>query len=234
MITREDRLKYYSDMFGHIEDDKKRETAIRKALDTALDIRKFEITLYWERAKYFWVFIAASFAGYFWALQQKEPNQQIDNIIFVLNCFGIVATYAWFLVIRGSKYWQENWELHVDYLEDELQGILYKYVKTNRNVVSSGLLNSYSFSVSKINLYLCIFLVSFWLILLAWFFTEKCFMGITPGSWVIRLGSLLLAITFVCSASYVCRTKDAKKKMGITDSDFVSRNEYRDNTKDEV
>ncbi|OGU06912.1 MAG: hypothetical protein A2075_04820 [Geobacteraceae bacterium GWC2_58_44] len=114
MITREDRLKYFSDMFGHIEDDKKREAAIRKALDTALDIRKFEITLYWERAKYFWVFIAASFAAYFWALQQKNPDQQIDNIIFVLNCFGIVTTYAWFLVIRGSKYWQENWELHVD------------------------------------------------------------------------------------------------------------------------
>lgn len=35
-----------------------------KALELALDIRKFEIELYWKRATYFWTFIAAAFGGY--------------------------------------------------------------------------------------------------------------------------------------------------------------------------
>ena len=40
------------------------ETKKEKALDHALDIRKFEIELYWKRAAYFWTFIAATLAGY--------------------------------------------------------------------------------------------------------------------------------------------------------------------------
>ena len=35
-----------------------------KALERALDIRKFEIDLYWKRAAYFWTFIAATLAGF--------------------------------------------------------------------------------------------------------------------------------------------------------------------------
>ncbi|EIJ8446517.1 hypothetical protein LJP04_004306, partial [Salmonella enterica] len=43
-----------------LDDAKKNE----KALTYALDIRKFEIDLYWKRASYFWAFIAATFAGF--------------------------------------------------------------------------------------------------------------------------------------------------------------------------
>ncbi|MGI0133587.1 MAG: hypothetical protein ACREBW_01340 [Candidatus Micrarchaeaceae archaeon] len=37
----------------------------REALNLAVDVRKFEIGLYWQRAAYFWALIAAAFAGYF-------------------------------------------------------------------------------------------------------------------------------------------------------------------------
>ena len=43
---------------------KESETRAGRALAYALDIRKFEIELYWKRATYFWGFIAAAFAGY--------------------------------------------------------------------------------------------------------------------------------------------------------------------------
>ena len=47
----------YSSLF-EFEDD---ESKLReKALDLALDIRKFEIELYWKRAAYFWGFIGAA------------------------------------------------------------------------------------------------------------------------------------------------------------------------------
>ncbi|MDP3063542.1 MAG: hypothetical protein Q8O40_10115 [Chloroflexota bacterium] len=35
-----------------------------KALEYALDVRKFEIGLYWSRATYFWTLITAAFAGH--------------------------------------------------------------------------------------------------------------------------------------------------------------------------
>ncbi len=37
----------------------------KRALERAIDIRKFEIDLYWKRAAYFWTFIAATSAGFF-------------------------------------------------------------------------------------------------------------------------------------------------------------------------
>lgn len=35
----------------------------KKALENILDIRKFEIEMYWKRATYFWTFIGAVFVG---------------------------------------------------------------------------------------------------------------------------------------------------------------------------
>lgn len=40
-----------------------------KALNQALDIRKFEIELYWKRATYFWTFIGATMAGFLGRIQ---------------------------------------------------------------------------------------------------------------------------------------------------------------------
>ncbi len=40
------------------------ETDVKKALELALEIRKFEIELYWKRATYFWAFITIALAGY--------------------------------------------------------------------------------------------------------------------------------------------------------------------------
>jgi len=112
-ITQEQYENYFSP-------EKKRE----KALEYALDIRKFEIELYWQRATYFWTFIGAIFAGYF-AVQASETALRQDLAV-VLSCLGFVFSIAWLCVNRGSKQWQENWENHVDSLEDNVIGPLYK------------------------------------------------------------------------------------------------------------
>ena len=46
------------------EGDREREgdNELNKTFQNALDIRKFEIELYWKRTTYFWAFIASSFA----------------------------------------------------------------------------------------------------------------------------------------------------------------------------
>lgn len=98
-----------------------------KRLEAILDIRKFEIDLYWKRATYFWTFIAVVLASYGLTITAKEANQ--ENIIkfqFIIICFGLVFSFAWYLVNKGSKFWQENWEKHLDLVEDNVIGPLYK------------------------------------------------------------------------------------------------------------
>ena len=146
----------------------KRENAFRQALDT----RKFEIELYWKRAAYFWTFIGAAFAG-FAAIQNSSIAQPLKtDFSIALGCLGLVFSFAWYCVNRGSKHWQENWENHVDLLEDDITGPLYKIV-TKRpppeglgENIKNCLTGPMPLSVSKINQLISVFVTSFWLFLL--------------------------------------------------------------------
>jgi hypothetical protein len=140
----------------------------KAALDLALDIRKFEIGLYWQRAAYFWALIAAAFAGYFAILSAERPPDK-EYLAYIISCIGLIFTWAWFLVNRGSKYWQENWENHVDMLEDEVVGPLYKTIlhrpNENRSVFQKYFLDPQAISVSRVNLIVSIFTLCIWLVL---------------------------------------------------------------------
>ena len=95
----------------------------KRALDAALDIRKFEIELYWKRAAYFWTLIAVAFAGHFTILSARSLEKgEKSTYAFMIAVIGFVFTFAWFLANKGSKFWQENWENHVDMLEDAVIG----------------------------------------------------------------------------------------------------------------
>jgi hypothetical protein len=137
---------------------------LKAAFLQVADIRKFEIELYWKRAGYFWALIAIAFAGYFAILS----SDRIPNKFFlssVVGSIGFVFTFAWYLVNRGSKYWQENWENHLDLLEDEITGPLYKtllerpgYDSLSEKLVTGPL----SVSVSKINQWVSVFVLFVW------------------------------------------------------------------------
>jgi FtsH-binding integral membrane protein len=143
---------------------------VRAALDHALDIRKFEIGLYWQRAAYFWALIAVAFAGYF-AILGAEHLRNKELLSFFVSCIGLVFTWAWFQVNRGSKYWQENWENHVDMLEDPITGPLYK--TTMHRPSENGLLEKHvtgpkAISVSKVNQLVSFFTLTLWVGLLVY------------------------------------------------------------------
>jgi hypothetical protein len=141
------------------------------ALAHALDIRKFEIDLYWKRATYFWTFIGATFAG-FLAVQSSTVSNK-EDLSVLLSCLGLVFSFAWFCVNRGSKYWQENWEKHVDMLEDSEIGPLYKVVLSRntedynwRQIGKDWVSGPRPLSVSKINQIISLYVFVLWVGLL--------------------------------------------------------------------
>ncbi len=161
MTELSNRSEYLKKFSGEQTKNKKQQDALMHALD----IRKFEIELYWKRAAYFWTFIAAAFAGYF--LLSKSTSTDLFEVRYLVSCIGFVFAMGWYLVNRGSKAWQRNWEAHVDLLEDEVIGPLYK---TGINRYSYNLWNpvdAFPFSVSKINQILSLFTVLVWLFLIS-------------------------------------------------------------------
>lgn len=150
------REQYLKSFFPGGTRDSKRQDALKEARGN----RKFEIELYWKRAGYFWLFIAAAFGGY-----ASLRDHQV--IAFTIACSGFLFSLAWYFVNRGSKYWQGNWELHVDLLEDDVSGPIYKTVVQRSKCNFCEFDGPYPFSVSKINQLLSLFVTIVWLVPLA-------------------------------------------------------------------
>jgi hypothetical protein len=171
-----------------------------KALQYAMDIRKFEIDLYWKRATYFWTFIGASLAGYA-AIQASSTIADKSDLSVLLSCLGIVFSFGWYCVNRGSKQWQENWENHVDMLEDDVIGPLYKTVLRRprpvglREVLLAVATGPSPLSVTKINQIISLYVVFLWLVLLVKALPH--FSRGAPINWVyvLMIGTTLVACT---------------------------------------
>lgn len=137
----------------------RRGTSAKAALARAYKLRDFEIEHYWKRATYFWAFQVAIFAafGLLWKETGTQPDQVTlawSPITVALAALGILTALANALSARGSRFWQNNWEKHIDMLEDEIEGRLYKTVWLSEGKVS--------FSVSRVNQYLSDSFVVFW------------------------------------------------------------------------
>lgn len=113
-----------------------------KAYDVAADIRKFEIELFWKRATFFWAFITAIYVAYFQVLTQIHRSVHGYISLVILAALGLFFCVSWLLSSKGSKHWQENWEEHLNILEDNVTGPLYKTYLAEK-----------SYSLSKIAIY---------------------------------------------------------------------------------
>lgn len=164
----------------------------KKALARAYALRTFEIEHYWKRATYFWGFQIAIFVAF--GLLWKDPSQNQWGLITVaLSVLGIMTAVANCLSAKGSSFWQQNWEHHIDMLEDEIEGRLYKTVWLQKGKAG--------FSVSKINQMLSYFLIFFWVIV-ALFVTYNAVFKDTPllTDWVHGICSwkpLIITATIV-------------------------------------
>lgn len=127
-----------------------------EALKRAWLNRDFEIELYWKRATYFWTLIAAAFIGYVTLVSSDNSIKGLFHSEYLITCLGFVLSLSWILVNYGSKRWQENWEAHIDFLEDNFTGPIYKtIIKPNKK----------SYSVTRINLAVSYFVSIIWFVL---------------------------------------------------------------------
>lgn len=158
-------IKTTEEYFKRFKTNKKetflaKDEVLLRAFETALDTRKFEIELYWKRATYFWAFIAAMFIAYF-AVLNSDKIGEIKVVTILISSLGYFFSLGWYFVNRGSKYWQQNWEAHVDLLGEKIQGKLFSTIK-NSNQEFFKLNKEYPFSVSKVNQLLSLIMLMTW------------------------------------------------------------------------
>lgn len=201
-----DREQYFNTL-GISENgcsDDRAKLKLEKALDRAYALRTFEIEYYWKRATYFWGFQIAIFAA-FGLILNKDPSLTCVGVIAVaLSILGILTAVANYLSTRGSRFWQENWEKHIDMLEDEIEGRLYKTVWLKDGRVE--------FSVSRINAKIGIFLIVFWFFATVWSVYEftktsppTCHLDI-PSPYLIW--AVVIAVTVVGVLCLWCQRSD--------------------------
>ncbi len=133
----------------------------RLAQPIAYDIRKFEIELYWKRCTYFWTFIAVITGLIGWIFKERNDLDLLAPVaLMILGILLLSICYIWYLVTKGSKYWQENWEEHVLALENEIVGPVYGAVLIVRKKLwPENLLQGLPFSVTKLNMIISLFVL---------------------------------------------------------------------------
>ncbi len=169
-----------------------------KEYDVALATRNFEIELFWKRALFFWGFIASSFIGY-------ATLVRVDSsLAIVIACFGFVSSFAWTLVNRGSKRWQENWEMIISKMDHEITDSLFE--KRGEKIDKTFWLSARKFSVSKVTIALSDFTVLVWLFLMIChvikLFSTPIHMPLSCVTILTIFGTLVFAgFMFKCSRS---------------------------------
>jgi hypothetical protein len=163
--------EYYA-RFGILYDEKNQEAIhinkekLEKAFNKAWETRDFEINKFWTRSAYFGGFISAIFIGYTSIITGDSNGEAIKmHIDLYLILLGMLFSTAWLLAIKGSKSWQENWEAHIEKLEDYVTGPLYKTIYYNGKPY---------YSVSRISEFLAWVVIVTWVLLFIQNVIDKC------------------------------------------------------------
>jgi uncharacterized membrane protein YhaH (DUF805 family) len=202
----------YSSSFGLKNPENKK--LHKKAFNKAWETRNFEIDKYWQRSAYYWGFIALIFTGYVIVVTGKS-NETANgmHLDFYLILLGIIFSFGWLLVINASKRWQENWEKHIDCLENKITGPLYKtlYYKGHKY-----------YSVSGINKILAkVVIVTWGVLLIQYFYVNLEYILKYPKEIIF---SLLLLIGTIFCIYYMF--KKGQTDGGALNAEFKRKSEH--------
>lgn len=219
----------------------------KKAFELAHEIRKFEIDLFWKRGTYYWAFILASFTAFFFVLGiEKISETKRQFYLCLTSFFAFLFSWLWVYMNKGSAFWQKNWEVHIDLLENEFSGDLYKvFLNTKGKCKSFFSLDAYDYSVTRITMFgsivlavcagvnfvlqVCFFVGKNWGCLKE--FVKKCFGSVESFSFLLALILVLLLLLFFVFCLIPCLITKLfygnKKEQQNADknSKFVKRNQ---------
>ncbi|MEH3774437.1 hypothetical protein POW02_10405 [Enterobacter asburiae] len=104
---------------------------LNEAYKQALDTRKFEIELYWKRATFMWPINGALLVliGIFAKLFYDAPIDRRTECFVAMSVISLLGYFVSMIssgISQSGKYWQENWEYHLDMLEPFFCGNLFK------------------------------------------------------------------------------------------------------------
>jgi hypothetical protein len=178
----------------------------KNTLSKAWEIRNFEIDLFWKRTGYFSVLVGALFIAYYTIVGQNSPTNNQEFYKIIISFLGFMASLVWFLSNKGSKFWQENWELHIDYIEKISEQNKIHSLVLSKNNKRLDLLGAYEFSVSKLNT-LFSFIVSLaWLEILICnivsIFELKCWQYIAGFGFIILITISIFLLIRSCKSSF--------------------------------
>jgi len=134
-----------------------------KCLEIALANRAFEIDLVWKRTLVFWGFVAVLFIGIVQAIDKSRA------LTVALVSLGGVFSLVWTLVSRGSKSWQESWEIKsANFLQERYNrtGLFRRASGPRAGVIWT--MRSQPYSPSRLLIALSDFALLFWVGLLGY------------------------------------------------------------------
>jgi hypothetical protein len=160
-----------------------------RALARAHELRKFEIENYWKRATYFWAFQVAAFGLFGLIWKEIGSAGTLDRLSLLIPAgLGAVSAQVGWLTARGSKFWQENWEAHVDLLEGELEGRLTQVVLSK---------SGRQYSVSAVNQNFMLILMVSWVVVFLTVLLKPVEAFLQPYAPWVGGGVLLLTMTYL-------------------------------------
>ena len=104
-------------------------------LEIARENRRFEISMFWQRANYFLVLNTALAVG---AYTVDEPL-----VASLISIIGFVSSLLWYRTNLGAKFWQTFWEKEVARIAEKLElSALYESEKNIRKRALSWTVDS--------------------------------------------------------------------------------------------
>ena len=166
-----------------------------QALKRAWDTRTFEIETLWKRTNYFSIMVGALFVGY------NNVNKDMVVSKFVIILLGFVASLIWFFINKGSKFWQEKWEIDINQIEKAMDtNKLHSNVFTYKNKhCAFHPTRTYPFSVSKLNMLFSCFITCAWGLLFIYesYIYFNCAWITTNGLFIILLIALIGSVFLI-------------------------------------
>ncbi|GJM19218.1 MAG: hypothetical protein DHS20C14_14310 [Phycisphaeraceae bacterium] len=159
--------------------------------------RQFEIDLLWRRSAGFWVFVSIAFAGYGAAVHtafnisetgQMTISSQLGFIAaLVVSIFGYAASMSWYLINRGSRYWQRRWEREVEAAARNIWGEDHFLRSTNLDPGAGidRLTGATRFSPSRVLIGFSAFVMYCWM----------CLLGVSVWAWVMLLSDRMSGVS---------------------------------------